>query len=47
MIDPLFGVAPPEWAEALPDLELALQYEEPTTASDSEEAQEETEGGED
>jgi adenine-specific DNA methylase len=29
MIDPLFGVTPPEWAEPKPDLELALEYEQP------------------
>jgi adenine-specific DNA methylase len=40
MIEPLFGITPPEWPESETDLELNLQYKE----EEEEEADDETEG---
>ncbi len=42
MIEPLFGITPPEWPEPKTDLELNLQYKEEEDADDETEGEEST-----
>jgi hypothetical protein len=40
MVDPLFGITPPDWTEPELDLELALEYKDQTDEEDSDEGEE-------